>query len=272
MRPRHLTPFHGFTALFTVAMGVVAVGVPPRFCAPLLAAAALLYALVLTVGVFRPGLAFFLPTVARIAPGHGAVALTFDDGPDPSVTPAILRELARHGARATFFCVGQAVEKHPQLLREAVQAGHAIGNHTFHHRSTTNFMTARALHQEVVRTQNAVQRACGHTPRLFRSPMGLTNPRLGPVLRGTALTYTAWSVRSLDRRPRNVERVARRITRKLRDGTIVLLHDGGVDPDQATTILRAVLRAARRQGLRCLTVEEMLEGVAGQPAWKGDEP
>ncbi|MFC7688916.1 polysaccharide deacetylase family protein [Paeniroseomonas aquatica] len=105
-----------------------------------------------------------------------AVALTFDDGPDPEVTPRVLDLLDRHGATASFFVIGRKAARHGALLREIGRRGHTIENHSYHHAKSFACRGPWALRREVVLTQRAVAEATGVAPRFFRAPMGLRSP------------------------------------------------------------------------------------------------
>lgn len=153
------------------------------------------------------------------------ILLTFDDGPDPDVTPRVLDVLDRHGHKAIFFLIGAKAEAHPEIVREIVRRGHIVGNHTYAHSPWANFLGARHLVADIERTDAAIERACGVRPSLFRPPLGVSPHFLRRVVRRTGHAVVGWSVRSLDTKGEPQEVVLRRIGRKLRPGAIVLLHD-----------------------------------------------
>ena len=185
----------------------------------------------------------------------GSVALTLDDGPHPEVTPQVLDLLDRHQARATFFCVGRKVEEHAAVAQEIVRRGHDIGNHTYGHSNAFAFNGAAGMRREIERAQQAIERATGRVPQLFRAPAGIRNPFLEPVLCGLGLHLTAWTRRGFDTVTGDPARVAARLTRGLRAGDILLLHDGrsASDARGRPVILEAlprVLDALGERGLR----------------------
>ncbi len=154
------------------------------------------------------------------------VAITIDDGPDPEVTPQVLSLLGVYGARATFFCIGERVERHPELAREIVRLGHAIENHSQHHRHHFSLMGPRGMEQEIVGAQHSIARTTGESPRFFRAPAGLRNPFLDPLLSRLGLELATWTHRGFDTVNGDSERVYRRLSRSLEAGDILLLHDG----------------------------------------------
>lgn len=158
-------------------------------------------------------------------PDSQPILLTFDDGPDPDVTPRVLNVLDRHGYRAIFFLIGRKVEVHPEVVREIVRRGHVVGNHTYLHSPWANFLGARHLVEDIRRTDDLIEKACGVRPTLFRPPLGVSPHFLRKVLKVTGHTVVGWDVRSLDTRGEAQDVILRRIGRKLRHGSIVLLHD-----------------------------------------------
>lgn len=168
------------------------------------------------------------PNLRRLACGTNgrAVALTFDDGPDPRVTPQVLDLLDGAGARASFFCIGRAARAHPALVREIVARGHSVENHSDTHPNGFAAYPPGRLRQEICRAQATLSELCGTPPRFFRAPMGLRSPLLDPVLAETPLQYVSWTRRALDGARRNPDAALRRLTNGLTPGDILLMHDG----------------------------------------------
>lgn len=158
--------------------------------------------------------------------GEPWVALTLDDGPDPDVTPRVLDLLAERGATATFFCIGRHAEAHPQLVRRMVTEGHLVENHTYHHSPCFSFLGSRRQEREIIAAQETLERLTGRPPRWFRAPAGIQNPLLGPVLCRLGLRLVSWTRRGFDAVERNPSRIVRRLSRRLRSGDILVLHDG----------------------------------------------
>jgi peptidoglycan-N-acetylglucosamine deacetylase len=154
------------------------------------------------------------------------VAITIDDGPDPEVTPQVLSQLALHGAHATFFCVGARVERYAELAREIVARGHDIENHSQRHRHNFSLLGPGGMSAEISRAQESILRVTGSSPRFFRAPAGLRNPFLDPVLARLQLRLASWTRRGFDTVNADADTVYRRLTTRLQDGDILLLHDG----------------------------------------------
>lgn len=191
------------------------------------------------------------------------IALTIDDGPDPSVTPQVLDLLDRYACRATFFCIGQQAERHPGLCREIVRRGHAIENHSQRHSHHFSVLGPRALAHELQMSQDTLTRVCGQRPLFFRAPAGLRNVFLQPVLARLGLTLASWSARGFDTRVSHAQRVKSSLLRGLRPGAILLMHDGHAARTAQGVpvildVLPAVLEAAAAAGLRAVTLREAL--------------
>ena len=215
------------------------------------------------LGVAVPRLGFFLPVIHRGRTGSRAVALTFDDGPDPRATPAVLDALARNQVSAAFFVVGSRVEAHPELVRRMDREGHLIGNHSFRHAWWTNFLWGRRLRRELVRTQEAVASAIGRRPAWYRPPMGLTNPHLARALREVGLTCLAWDVRPFDTGS-SPDLVHKRIAAQVRDGSIILLHDRGRDPEEAAGLVNDTIGLLRSRGYNLARLDRLIDRPAYQ--------
>lgn len=216
--------------------------------------------LLLTAAGLWPRSRLLGPNWVRLpAAAAGAVALTFDDGPHPEVTPRTLELLAQHGAHATFFCVGQRVRRYPQLARRILAEGHALGNHTQHHLHRFSLLGPRALRAEIGAAQEAIAFATGEAPRYFRAPAGLRNPFLEPELARAGLTLVSWTRRGFDTVSRDPAQVLRRLTRGLRGGDILLLHDGHAGRTAGGTpvileVLPPLLAAVSAANLRPVTL------------------
>ena len=164
-----------------------------------------------------------LPNAAAAA---GAVAITIDDGPDPAITPRVLDLLDQYSAHATFFCIGARVEEHSDLAREIVVRGHSIENHSQHHLHRFSVLGPARLSAEIELAQDTIEAVTGRPPRFFRAPAGLRSPFLEPVLARLGLRLASWTRRGFDTVNRDPSVVLQRLTRDLRGGDILLLHDG----------------------------------------------
>ena len=201
-----------------------------------------------------------LPAAAR---ARNEIALTIDDGPDPDVTPQVLDILERHGAQATFFCVGEKAARYPNLCREIVRRGHAVENHSQHHRHYFAFMGLAGFTKELQAAQDTLTTITGQRPQFFRAPAGIRSPLLEPVLARLGLRLASWSTRGFDTRIGNAAQVKTKLLAGLRAGAILLIHDGNAarTPEGIPVILEvlpSVLAAANAANLRFVTLRHAL--------------
>ena len=199
---------------------------------------------------------------ALVSVEHGrGVALTFDDGPDPEATPALLDLLRRRGARATFFVVGARARENADLLRRCRTEGHEVGNHSDAHSNLHNFYTGRRLMRETSACHDSITSILGEAPRWYRPPVGLRNPFTHAVARAHGAHLVGWSVRSLDLGGASPERVTERVLARVEPGGIVLLHDAGQEPARLLRIVEGVLDGLEARGLAPVTLGELVEGA-----------
>ncbi|MDQ3787768.1 MAG: polysaccharide deacetylase family protein [Actinomycetota bacterium] len=159
---------------------------------------------------------------AHAAACNGYVGLTFDDGPSGN-TPALLNALRQNGLRATMFNTGQNAAANPGQVAAQVSAGMWVGNHSYTHPHLTQLGAAQ-IESEISRTQQAIARAGGGTPRLFRPPYGETNSTVLSVLSRYGLTQIIWDVDSQDWNGASVDAIVA-ATARLTNGQIILMHD-----------------------------------------------
>lgn len=192
--------------------------------------------------------------IVRAGPRAGReVALTFDDGPSRTQTPAILETLVAFGAHATFFEEGRHVAGREALMRQILAAGDEIGNHSFDHPIDPG--TA-----ELTSTDEAIRGATGFEPCLFRPPYGEIDAKVERAARAAGLEIVLWTLDSEDDHHPGVAAIRRRVVRRARPGAIVLLHDGGHHP-QTVEALSGILEGLQARGFRCVTVSELLGGT-----------
>ncbi|MBT9567668.1 MAG: polysaccharide deacetylase family protein [Thiobacillus sp.] len=220
--------------------------------------------LVITATGLWPRSTWLGPNWVRLpaaAAARNEVALTIDDGPDPAVTPQVLDLLDRHAVKATFFCVGVEAARHPTLCREIVRRGHAVENHSQHHRHSFSFLGPRGYLRELQAAQTTLGQLAGEAPLFFRAPAGLRNPFLAPVLTRLGLTLASWSARGFDTRVGNPAQVRQALLDKLRPGAILLLHDGHSARTEAGTpvildVLPDLFDAAASAGLHWVRLRD----------------
>jgi peptidoglycan-N-acetylglucosamine deacetylase len=194
------------------------------------------------------------------------IALTFDDGPNPAITPDLLDLLDGHAVRATFFLIGAHVSAVPDLAREIARRGHTIGNHTDTHPALP-LLSARRIAEELDRCDEAIQSATGRKPRWMRPPYGFRSPLLsGIVTRRKGSGVVMWSRLARDWKPQPAEPVAMRL-RRVRGGDIVLLHDGdhrvtGGDRRHTVQALASWIPRWKDLGLQMVTLDEVSPALA----------
>lgn len=205
------------------------------------------------------------------------IALTFDDGPDPTYTPEILDVLKEQGVPATFFVIGRNAETHPDLVRRAVDEGHEIGSHTFNH-PNLDLTTDERTEMELNATQRAIQGITGRTTVLFRPPYNAdiepTRPedipplilasRLGYVTVAESLDPQDWRIGEHEDgsgRRRTPQEIANDVFADLQEkerGNVVLLHDGGGDRSATVAALKLLIPQLRAKGFRFVPVSALL--------------
>ena len=202
---------------------------------------------IISIGAVVPRCWLFGPLITKLPAGNPGVCLTIDDGPDPSTTPVLLDLLEAHQAKAVFFLIGDRAARHPDLVREIARRGHVIGNHSQTH-PADKFWRLRpwALWREVAACQQTLRSILGDSPLWFRPPVGHHNLFLASILRALGLTMMIWNCRGFDGVQRDVSAILRTISRGLRRGAIILLHEGR--PNSAE-VLRGTLKLINERGL-----------------------
>ena len=205
--------------------------------------------------------AHLLPLAIRRGPGdRRAVALTFDDGPDPVWTQRALEVLDQHGAKATFFLVGERARAHPEVVRAMVKAGHEIGAHGLCHRNLW-WCSPGKTGEEIRRGVEILEELTGRMVRDFRPPWGMVNLAVYPWLRRLGLRCVLWSVQPEGLRPRSAADQAAYVLARARPGAIVDLHDAEGTPGAPARLLAALpamLDGLRGAGYDLVTVAELL--------------
>jgi len=218
-----------------------------------------------------PASQLFGATVVSGPPDRHVVALTFDDGPNPPYTNRILDVLEREHVRATFFVVGRAAAAYPAILRREARDGDAIGDHTWDHAHLI-VMDPAQIARSLERTNDAIARATGTRTTLMRPPFGARDWLVLAQARRLGYTPVMWSVplpRDWQNPPSQV--VAQRVLRYVRNGSIIVLHDGNrgllcgrarvpagdCDRSAAAGATRLIVEALKRRGYGFVTIPEL---------------
>jgi peptidoglycan/xylan/chitin deacetylase (PgdA/CDA1 family) len=211
-----------------------------------------------------PSSELFGPTLRHTASSR-KIALTFDDGPNPAVTPRLLELFERHSVRATFFLIGKFARACPELVKEIAARGHLVGNHSDTHANLI-FQSRGGIREELARCQDAVSAALrAEPPRWMRPPYGYRSPFLcGEIRRAGMRGVVMWSKICWDWKPqppgRLIERLSRVARPNLPQGDIVVLHDGdhralGGDRHHVVAALEHWLPRWRDAGMEFVTME-----------------
>lgn len=217
----------------------------------------LVFFLVTLIGSFSMSWNFHLKAfTSRKNYSEKKIAITFDDGPHPIVTSKVLKLLSDYDAKATFFCIGKHVELHPEMLKSIHDQGHLIGNHSFTHRYGIGFNKAKAWITEIAQTDAAIGNVTGSKPKLFRPPFGVTTPHLAEALKQTGHKVIGWNIRSYDTVLKNPNTVLKRITKNVKPGAVILLHD---NHDRIEFVLEQLLQFLKTQGYTMVTINELLD-------------
>lgn len=181
-------------------------------------------------GAFHRNSPLFGPTIHRLPTRDRAVALTFDDGPNPEATPLVLDALAERGVKATFFILGRHAERWPDLVARVAADGHAVGNHGYFHRKL-HLRSPAYVRRDLELGTETIVNAGAPRPRLFRAPHGFRSPWVTYIARTLGQRTVGWSLGVWDSDRPGVEEIARRTVDGAAPGSILLLHDGdGYDP------------------------------------------
>ena len=210
------------------------------------------------LGVVWPRMSFFGSFICRGDASAKRVALTFDDGPDARSTPALLDLLRESGVQATFFCIGKRIAAEPAIARRILADGHMLENHSFEHSNFTNFFTVPQLKADLSQSQIVTEAATGHAPKLFRPPVGLSNPNIFRAAKVLGLRVVGWNIRSLDTRITDPVRIVRRIERGLSPGAIILLHDGNIPAERLVLTVRLLITKLREHGYEVVRLDRLI--------------
>lgn len=205
------------------------------------------------------------------------LAITFDDGPNPALTPQLLDLLDKHNAHATFFLIGKYVRECPEIVRETVARGHVIANHTDTHPNLF-WLSPGAIRAELLRCQEAIGKVAGSSPKWFRPPYGFRNLWVVKTAAELSMRTVMWTLIPGDWKPRPVEKLIgnlqpiasnaqQNLPKRKATGDVLCLHDGGhraLNADRTKTLqaLEHWLPRWRDAGLEFVTIEEAVRTPA----------
>lgn len=200
----------------------------------------------------------YLKAVCRLKTDEKVVALTFDDGPDGTITPKILDILSEYKIQALFFCIGHKTEGQERLLQRMADEGHGLGNHTYGHSAFFPLFPLALMKKDMQKCEERIQAFMRRRP-FFRPPFGVTNPTIAKAAAQLGYHTMGWNVRSFDTAKKNYRNVVKRINKKLQPGNIILLHD---TTPAMPELLTDIIHYARQQGYRFVRADKYRGGTA----------
>lgn len=186
------------------------------------------------------------------------VALTFDDGPHPEYTAAVLDLLEKYDAKATFFIIGKNAEKYPYLVLRSYTEGHELANHTYTHPFKVSI---KALREELRQTNNTIYSITGFSPVLFR-PVGgnYTDAMINAAVKdGYQVVMWSWHQDTQDWKQPGVKKIIQKVMKGTKPGDVILFHDGGGNRTQTIKALEEIIPALKKQGYTFVTVSELID-------------
>ncbi len=195
-------------------------------------------------------------------PNKKQVALTFDDGPDSTVTSAVIGVLDQYGVKGNFFFLGSEAEKHPEVVKEAYENGHLVLSHSYHHVQLDQ-LSEPEIRNEMERAGTAIEEIIGQEPALLRTPYGSTNELVAEVAKENNVSIILWSIDSLDWAQRSTDVISSNVLSNIRNGDIILMH---TDADEYDTyeVLPSIIEELQEQGYEIVDLEALL----GLPAYQ----
>lgn len=187
-------------------------------------------------------------------PSGKYIALTFDDGPHPNVTPQVLQTLREQNVKATFFMLGSQVEKYPDMAKQVADNGHEIGNHTYSHLNARK-RTMVEVAEEIRTTSEMIELATGVKPMLFRPPYGNYTSEVLEYAEQNGYSTVLWSVDSQDWKSKNAGAINNMVTQHAATGSIVLMHDIHAATAEA---LPQLIEKLQMEGYQFITISELL--------------
>ena len=215
----------------------------------------LIWIILTTVGSFHIRWNYFLKAKHHnYQVSDAVIAITFDDGIHPEFTPKVLNLLKKYDAKATFFLIGKNSESHPEIMKDMIQQGHTLGNHTYSHSNNFGFLKTEEVISELEQSQTIVKKMVGLKMNLFRPAFGVTNPRINKAVQSLNLISIGWSIRSLDTTKISKEKILNRITKNIKKGDVILLHDTS---QKTVEVLEQLLVILEKRKLKSVTVDQL---------------
>lgn len=190
--------------------------------------------------------------------GKKLLALTFDDGPDPLYTGAVLEILKRYDVKATFFVVGENAADHPDLIQEQTKAGHKIENHTYTH-ADLSLTNEAGTEEEIQKTDKLLSTMLGREIKYFRPPKKLFRQETIEIAERNGYQTVLWTICVENSSSPTPQAMAKRVIEAARPGMIILAHDGRLDRSQTLLALPIIIEAYQKRGYQFVILEELLK-------------
>jgi len=185
------------------------------------------------------------------------IALTFDDGPNSKATPQILDILKEHDVKATFFVLGKFIEKNKNIISREAEEGHVIGNHTYTHANGL-ITDLNKIKRELVKTNVLIKKYAGQNVNYFRPPFGFESWRFLNEAENLGYTIILWNRDAGDWNHKTGKDIAAKILKYSKNGTIILLHDGGPSREAVIDSLPVIIDGLKKKGFKFVTIDEMV--------------
>lgn len=182
------------------------------------------------------------------------ISLTFDDGPHPEHTLKTLALLRKFSQKATFFVIGKNADKNADIVKQILADGHTIGNHSHGHSQIIGFYPTKKVISEIEQTNKILREQTGKHTLLYRPPFGVTNPNIAKAITKTNMQAIGWNTRSLDTLKISEGTIYKRITRNLKPGDVVLLHDTS---EKTLRVLERLLVTMKKKDITSVTINEL---------------
>ncbi len=186
------------------------------------------------------------------------IALTFDDGPHPKITPKILDILNKYSVKATFFVIGVNVKNYPKQIESILEQGHEIGNHTYSHKILKS-MPKGEIEKEIFDAQRQISLICDYKPTLIRPPCGLYDESLEIIAKGLESKIVLWAIDTHDWAHTSTSNMVKNVLKNIKDGDIILFHDYVSGEYNTPSALEILIPILLERGYEFVTVSELLQ-------------
>lgn len=210
---------------------------------------------ILSWGSYNVGSNFYFKVICKGDESKKQVAISFDDGPLPQHTPAVLDILKETATSATFFCIGKRAQQHPELLKRIIEEGHIIGNHSYSHDAFFDLYGSTKMKADLQQMNAVARQVLGLELKWFRPPYGVTNPNLAKAVKAGGFTGIGWNIRSLDTVTKDPEKLKQRVLKQLKPGAIILFHDTCAS---TVTMLPSFIQDVKARGYEIVPLDKLV--------------